>query len=324
VAVMSAVRYPVQLFRRFAWPPPRPSFENPADYGLAAEPFDVGTDDGLRIRGWLFVPDDAWGMVIVCHARGASKSRTLGHVRLLYEQGLGVATFDFRACGESDAPRRRPWGSLWDPLRDLEAVADHVESYADGRPGLRGRVAMLGCSFGGNMVLAYTGRTARRYPAVVFDSTPLVHWADMLDDLLRRERRGVRWSRVRALTDRLVARAVVAWTRAEPLYRHAQRAARNLAGTRVLHIVGERDTIFDVDESCRFLHANCPGEAEIWRVPRGRHLTNHLVDPGGYADRVTACLSAAFGPAASEAATAAGPSFGAASGREAHVGNAAV
>lgn len=288
--------YPVRVFRRFAWPQPRPDFETPADYGLVPEPFEVVTDDRLRIRGWTFLPDDAWGMVIVCHARSASKSRMLGHARLLWEQGLGVAAFDFRACGESAAPRWRSRGSLWGPLRDLEAVARHVEARVAGTPRLRGRVALLGCSFGGNMAIAHAGTTGRRYPAVVLDSTPLVRWVDMLDDLLHQERRDAGLPRVRALTDRLVARAVSTWTRAGPLYRHAQRSARALAGTRVLHIVGDRDTMFDVDESCRFLRAECAGAVEIWRVRRGRHLTNHIVDPAGYAERVTACLAAAFGP----------------------------
>jgi alpha-beta hydrolase superfamily lysophospholipase len=287
--------YPVRLFRRFAWPDPAPSFEDPADYGLRPQPFETTASDGLRIRGWWFAPPDPWGVVVVCHARGASKSRTLGHVRLLRERGLAVAAFDFRACGDSDAPARKRWGSLWDPLRDLEAVVGHVEERTAGDPRLRGRMALLGCSFGGNMAIAHAGTTGRRYPAVVLDSTPLVRWVDMLDTLLARERRTARFAGPRAVTDRLVARAVAAWTRAGPLYRHAERSVRNLHGTSVLHIVGERDSLFDVEESCRFLRTRCAGRTEVWRVPRGRHLTNHVVDPARYADRVARFLAEAFG-----------------------------
>jgi len=292
---LSPLQYPVRLFQRFAWPASRSSFVSPADFGLSPEPFIVVADDGLRIRGWTFLPADAWGVVILCHARGASKSRTLAHARLLWEQGLGVVTFDFRGCGDSDVPHRQMGGSLWDPLRDLEAVARYTESYVADAPSLRGRVALLGCSFGGNMAVAHAGTTGRRYPAVILDSTPLVRWVDMLDDLLRKERRGADFPRLRGLTDLVVARAVATWTRAGPLYRHARRSVRHLAGTRVLHIVGDRDTLFDIDESCRFLRADCAGSVEIFKVRRGRHLTNHLVDPDGYAERVTTCLSAAFG-----------------------------
>jgi pimeloyl-ACP methyl ester carboxylesterase len=282
--------YPVRLFRRFAWPQSRPAVDTPAAHGLTPEPFEVVADDGVRVRGWMFRPPDAWGVVIVCHARNAGKSRTLAHTRLLFDQGLAVATFDFRGCGESDRPRRLR-GSLWDPLRDLEAVARHVESRLDTR---ETPMALLGCSFGGNTAIAHVGTTERRYPAIVLDSTPLVHWADMLHVLLRRERSRARLAGVRAVVDWLVIRCVVAWTRAEPLYRHAKRSVRNLRGTSVLHIVGERESLFDIEDSCRFLRSDCAGDVIIWRVPRGRHLTNHIVDPGGYAQQVTACLSAAF------------------------------
>ena len=113
---MSAVTYPVRLFRRFAWPESGPDFESPADFGLSVEPFEVLTEDRLRIRGWTVVPPDPWGMVVVCHARSANKSRTLGHLRLLVEQGLGAVAFDFRGCGDSDPPRVRGRGRLA-PLR---------------------------------------------------------------------------------------------------------------------------------------------------------------------------------------------------------------
>jgi pimeloyl-ACP methyl ester carboxylesterase len=289
----SVALYPVRLFRRFAWPGPRPAIDTPEAHGLTPEPFEVVAADGVHIHGWVFRPARPWGVVIVCHARNASKSRTLGHARLLFDQGLAVVTFDFRGCGDSDQPRRRIWGSLWDPLRDLEAVARHVESRFDTRGGTP--MALLGCSFGGNMAIAHAGTTGRRYPAVVLDSTPLVRWVDMLDGLLRQERSAARFARIRGAVDWLVVRCVVAWTRAGPLYRHAKRSVRNLRGTTVLHIVGDRDTLFDVDESCQFLRSDCTGEVTIWRVPRGRHLTNHVVDPGGYARRVTDCLGAAFG-----------------------------
>lgn len=287
--------YPVRQFLRFAYPEPRPDFLSPADFGLVASPFEIVTVDLVRIAGWAFRPESPRGVVILCHSRGTDKSRVLGQAELLFRRGYLVVAFDFRGCGKSGPPPRRLWGSLWDPLHDLEAVVQHtVDRLLADFPSLRTRIALLGCSFGGNMVIAHAGHGPRHYPAVIFDSTPLVRWQDMLDTLLRRERRGARWRRVRTAVDWCVVRAVVLWTRATPLYNHATRSVSKLAGTVVLHIVGERDNLFDVAESIRFLEENCGGETEVWRVRRGRHLTNHLVDPQGYTDRIDAVLTRAF------------------------------
>lgn len=290
----AAFGYVAAQLRRFAWPQPGADYDRPEDHGLCPEPFHVWTVDGLRISGWLFTPPRPWGVVIVCHARGASKSRTLQQAALLYGLGLVVVCFDFRGCGQSDAPRRRGWGGLWDPLRDLEAVASYVElRYSDDML-LRDRVALLGCSFGGNMAIAHAGSTTHRYRALILDSTPLVHWEGMLDTLLAKERRTSRWPRLRAAADRMIIRVVVTMTRAEALYRHAQASARNLRRTPVLLIIGERDSLFDIEQSYRFIAANYAGEATVWRVARGRHLTNHVTDPNEYASRVTELLAAAF------------------------------
>ena len=286
--------YPVRTFQRFCWPEPGSRFECPGDYGLVPEPFETVTCDGMAIRGWVFVPQAPWGGVIVCHARSADKSRTLRLAKLLYDRGLAVACFDFRGCGDSDRPTRRAWNTLWEPLRDLHAVACGIDRrlVPDVLPAHR--VALLGCSFGGNMALAYAGATTRVYPAMILDSTPLVRWQTMLGAQLERERQAARFRRSRWVADHLVVRVIVGWTRAGPLYRHAVRSAQRLRGTSVLLIIGEHDSFFDIDEAERFLQTHYAGDKQVWRVPRGRHLTNHLVAPAHYADRVVSLLTAAF------------------------------
>ncbi|MGA8116428.1 MAG: alpha/beta fold hydrolase [Actinocatenispora sp.] len=285
--------YPVRQFRRFAWPEPGASFETPADHGLTPVPFRVVAADGLGIRCWRFTPRDPWGTVVVCHARGADKSRTLRLARLLYERDLEVVSFDFRGCGESDRPVRQWRGTLWDPLRDLDAVAAEAAKDTD-------RLALLGCSFGGNMVIAHGGTAPRRYAAVILDSTPVVRWVDMLDRQFALERRDARHPAVRAGVDRALSLVLAWWTRSNALYRHALRSVASEHMTPLMHIVGARESMFDVDESCRTLTEHCAGPLEVWRVPRGRHLTNHVVDPTGYADRVTSFLTTAFGRARKE------------------------
>ncbi len=279
--------------RRFAWPDQAPSLERPEAHGLAPEAFSVRASDGVEIRGWVVAPAAPEGVVILCHGRGANKTRLLFHLAMLQRAGLGAVAFDFRGCGTSDAPQRRWFGSLWDPLFDLEAVARHVERRfcAASRAG---RVALLGLSFGGNMAIAHAGTTGRRYAALVLDSTPLLRWGGMLASLLERERKGARDAWLRAACDALAVAMIVKLTRADGLYRHARRSARKLAETPLLLVLGERDSFFDVEESCRFVARHYAGPVQIWRVPRGRHLTNHIAAGEAYERQVVSFLRAAM------------------------------
>lgn len=70
--------------------------------------------------------------------------------------------------------------------------------------------------------------------------------------------------------------------------------------TNILLIVGEEDSLFDIDESCNFFDAYCVGGTQRWRVRRGRHLTNHVIVPYEYADQVVRFLTAAFATPAPE------------------------
>jgi pimeloyl-ACP methyl ester carboxylesterase len=294
VASAAAVRYVARVFRRFARPEHAPCFETPADHALEHEPFSVTTEDGVRISGWLFTPPEAHGVVIVCHPRNSNKSRVLRHIKILVDGGMAVVVFDFRGCGDSGRRRWKIRSSMAEPLRDLEAVARLVERRVAHDAWLARRIALFGCSFGGNMAIAHAGTTGRCYAALVLDSTPLIHWQDMLGPLLERERRGSRWHRLRAIGDRLAIRLLVAWTGTEALYRRAQASARNLRDTPLLLILGERDGFFDVAESCRFAAESYAGAVEPWHVPRGRHLTNHWAAPEEYAARVRSFLDRAF------------------------------
>ncbi len=292
---MAALGYPVTTFRRLCWPAQGSDVDRPQDHGLRPDPFEVLADDGLALRGWSFVPDQPWGTVMVCHSRGTGKSRTLRQARMLYDRGLAVVTFDFRGCGESDRPARQARSSLWGPLRDMAAITGYIDGRIAAGQLPAGRVALLGCSFGGNMALAHAGTAQGRYPAMILDSTPLVRWQTMLRAQLERERRAARYRRARAAADGLIVRGAVAWTRAESLYRHATASAHRLRETAVLLIVGERDSFYDIEESQRFLREHYAGKQHIWRVPRGRHLTNHLVEPETYATRIVGLLRTAFG-----------------------------
>jgi pimeloyl-ACP methyl ester carboxylesterase len=294
VAVVVAGIYVARVFRRFAYPAHAPCFETPEEHVLEFEPFTVTSEDGVRISGWLFTHDEAHGVVIVCHPRNSNKSRVLRQIEMLVDGGMAVAVFDFRGCGDSGRSWRTFLGGMAAPLRDLEAVARLVEQRVAHDPWLADRVALLGCSFGGNMAMAHAGTTGRRYAALVLDSTPLIQWQDMLGTLLARERRDARWRASRAVCDRLAIALLVAWTRTGALYRRAQASARNLRDTPLLLILGRRDGFFDVAESCRFASAYYAGPVEVWHVARGRHLPNHWAAPDEYAARVLSVLDQSF------------------------------
>jgi pimeloyl-ACP methyl ester carboxylesterase len=83
---------------------------------------------------------------------------------------------------------------------------------------------------------------------------------------------------------------VVAFTRADALYRHARSSAHQLRDTPLLLILGERDGFFDIEESTRFVERHYAGAARIWRVRRGRHLTNHIVAADAYEQQVVSFL----------------------------------
>lgn len=289
-----AAVYVARVFRRFAYPEHAPCFETPEDHGLEYEPFTVDAEDGVRIAGWIFTPEEARGVVIVCHPRNSNKSRMLRPIKILVDGGMAVAVFDFRGCGESGQPRRKLWGNMAEPLRDLEAVARMVEQRVAHDPWLARRIALFGGSFGGNMAIAHAGTTGRCYAALVLDSTPLIHWEDMLVPLLARERRDSRWRALRALLDRLAITLLVTWTRTEALYRRAQASSRNLRDTPLLLILGERDGFFDTAASCRFVDESYAGAVDVWHVPRGRHLANHWAAPDEYAVRVLSFLDRSF------------------------------
>lgn len=286
--------YVARVFRRFAYPDKAPCFETPEEYDLACEPFEVTTADRVRIAGWLFAPAQARGVVILCHPRSSNKSRMLRQIKLLVDGGMAAVAFDFRACGDSARPARRAFNSMWEPLQDLEAVARFVDQRFAHDPRLLRRIALFGASFGGNMAIAHACTHERSYAALVLDSTPLIRWQDMLGALLVHERRRSRVRGLRALGDRIAIALLVAWTRTEALYQHARRSAQSLAGTPLLLILGERDTFFQIDQSCRFIEENYAGPTRIWRVARGRHLTNHWAEPEQYAARVVSFLYHAF------------------------------
>ena len=90
---------------RLVHPPRERDGVDPLDRGIAYEPADVLTQDGLRLAAWWMpaaADAPALGTVVFLHGYGASKSQSLSVAPFLHRAGYHVLAFDFRAHGDSE------------------------------------------------------------------------------------------------------------------------------------------------------------------------------------------------------------------------------
>jgi pimeloyl-ACP methyl ester carboxylesterase len=259
----------------------------PADFASAAA-FSVVTDDAVRIAGLTIHPDrPACGVVVLCHAWGLRKERFYHHARWLTEHGLVVVAFDFRHCGESGRPARLWPEPLDHGLRDLEAVLVHVHAHV---PEVSRGLSLMGFSYGGNVIIAHAGFSTTRYRALILDSTPLMPYQSYISSYLRMARARSSMRVVRQIADWLAVGLVTALLRGNRFFERAIASCARLGHTPLLYVVGDKDPYFPPDEACDFVDRYYAGPREIFRVPRGRHLTNHLAAGAEYQQRVLARL----------------------------------
>lgn len=109
---------------------------------------------GVRLAGQLTVPDDAmgqWPAVILAHGYANYKGEFGGFDELtgvLGRAGYLVLQFDFRGCGESDAPLGKMLCATEWPI-DLMSAVSYVQSRLDVDTR---RVGLVGQSMGGGVV----------------------------------------------------------------------------------------------------------------------------------------------------------------------------
>jgi fermentation-respiration switch protein FrsA (DUF1100 family) len=130
------------------------------------------SEDGVMLRGWLYVPDKARGrvpMVVMAHGFSAVKEGYLDRYAEVYaEAGLGALVFDNRNFGASDGEPRQhidPWRQIAD-YRDAITYASAL-SEVDGS-----RIGVWGSSYSGAHVLVL-GAIDRRIGCVV-SQVPLI------------------------------------------------------------------------------------------------------------------------------------------------------
>ena len=133
---------------------------------------DFKTEDGVTLRGWLYLPDRAAGpvpTVVMAHGFSAVKEMYLDRFAEVFAAGgLGALVFDNRNFGASDGEPRQhidPWQQVGD-YRDAITFAETL-SEVD-----RKRIGVWGSSYSGGHVLVL-GAIDRRVKCVV-SQVPLI------------------------------------------------------------------------------------------------------------------------------------------------------
>jgi fermentation-respiration switch protein FrsA (DUF1100 family) len=137
------------------------------DLGAAYEDVAFTTEDGLELEGW-YVPSRNGAAVIVFPGRGGPQRQT----RMLVKNGYGVLLFDRRGEGASEgAPNAFGWGGEL----DIEAAIAYLRSREDVDPG---RIAGLGLSVGGELMLQVAAADDDGLIAVISDGAGARSWVE--------------------------------------------------------------------------------------------------------------------------------------------------
>ena len=127
---------------------------------------DFKTEDGVTLRGWLYVPDQARGpvpAVVMAHGFSAVKEMYLDrYAETFAAGGLAALVFDNRGFGASDGQPRQhidPWQQVRD-YRDAMTFAGTLAQVDASRLGV------WGSSYSGGHVLVL-GAIDRRIKCVV-------------------------------------------------------------------------------------------------------------------------------------------------------------
>lgn len=132
-----------------------------------SSPVTFTTDDGIKLAGRLFGPDDATAGVVLAHMLPADQSSWYDFAQRLGAMGYRALTFDFRGyCPGGDAgcsEGERAIAGIW---QDVLAAKDFLVE-----EGVT-RVALVGASMGGTASLVAAAQVSTEVEAVITLSAP--------------------------------------------------------------------------------------------------------------------------------------------------------
>ena len=139
-------------------PPGALGSATPATYGLAYQNVAFRAAGGVRLSAW-YIPPRNGAAVLLLPGAGSTRTAVLGQGAVLARHGYGALLLDGRGHGRSGG-HAMDFG--WWGGRDIAAEV----SFLDRQPGIRGKVALLGESMGGEQSLAALGTGPRIRAAI--------------------------------------------------------------------------------------------------------------------------------------------------------------
>lgn len=136
----------------------------PAQLGLAAEPFALDVAGGASLTGWFVRAANAEGRTVVLfHGSRANASMLHPYYTFLVEAGLNVCVFDYRGYGKS---KGEP--AIRGLFYDMPALLDWLRARADVDPQ---KIAFYGLSLG-SVVALHAAVHERCCRALVLENVP--------------------------------------------------------------------------------------------------------------------------------------------------------
>lgn len=271
--------------------------EKPLFHPLRLDPPSDGEDvvfpsmDGTRLHGtYLHARTQRRkGVIVFCHEFLSDRWSFQPYINHLRDEGFDLFTLDFCHHGESDDQdgyEPLQWVTRHE-VRDLRAALAYLWSRADRDEAGFG---LFGVSRGGSTALCVAANDSRIW-GVVTDGAFPTHGTMMA--YIRK------WSEIYIHSEsifKLLPSFVfhyLAWagrvrsqTRLGCRYPHVEHAVRRLAPRPWLAIHGERD-VYIGPEIARSMFEQAGEPKALWLVPGAKHNQSRLVDPEGYAARIS-------------------------------------
>jgi pimeloyl-ACP methyl ester carboxylesterase len=233
----------------------------------------IATADGRELAAW-YVPSTNGAAVLVSHGSGGSRKRVAAHVRMLARHGYGVLALDNPGNGTSEGHSN----GLGD---NAQPGIDAALDYLGRRPDVdRGRIAGLGLSLGGEVLLEATGRDPR-LRAVISDGAARPADSRKANHLPLGER-------VLGMLGMQVVRGISGMRPAPSLF-----ASMARIGPRPALLIASGSDPAEIPTNRAYRDAGGPNVA-LWTLPDSGHTAGLRTHPAEYERRVIAFLNDAL------------------------------
>ena len=233
----------------------------------------IATSDGRELAAW-YVPSTTGAAVLVSHGSGGSRKRVVSHIRMLARHGYGVLALDNPGNGDSEGHSN----GLGDNAQPgITAALDYLSRRPDVDPG---RIAGVGVSLGGEVLLEATARD-QRLRAVVSDGAARPVDSRNVNDVELMER-------VVGFLGLQAVRGISGMRPAPSLLPSMRQIAPRPA---LLIASGGDPTEIPTDEAYRDAGG---ANVALWTLPNAAHTGGLRTYPAAYERRVIAFLDAAL------------------------------